>query len=143
MQEALNQVTDRLELPLLGELKREQRDELNDRLPLSLLTANVDKVTLAEPSGGTDASYVELAVCPQMTNTLSYLPRKPESGEIVLLQVGPNTMRQEVVQRDDDIPTPAQLKEHWPEVQKAMLNANLGKTQVFRSRSSEQRTKHH
>ena len=39
----------------------------------------------------------------------------------MLLQVGPNTMRQEVVQRDDDILTPAQLKEHWPEVRKAML----------------------
>ena len=30
-------------------------------------------------------------------------------------------MRQEVVQRDDDILTPTQLKEHWPEIQKAML----------------------
>ena len=47
--------------------------------------------------------------------------RKPEPGEIVLLQVGPNARRQESVQRDDDILTPAQLKEHWPEVKKAML----------------------
>ena len=56
-----------------------------------------------------------------MSNTLSHLPRKLEQGEIVLLQVGPNTMRQVVVQRDDDILTPAQLKEQWPEVRKAML----------------------
>ena len=40
---------------------------------------------------------------------------------MVLLQIGPNTLRQEVVKRDDDILTPAQLKEHWPDVQKAML----------------------
>ena len=40
----------------------------------------------------------------------------------MLLQIGPNTVRQVVVQRDDDILTPAQLKEHWPEVKKAMLN---------------------
>ena len=71
MQEALNQVTDRLELPLLEEHKREQRDELNDHLPLSLHRAKVDEVTLAEPSDGTDASYVELAMYPPMTNTLA------------------------------------------------------------------------
>jgi len=121
MQEALNQVSDRLELPLPDEHRPEQRDELNDRMPLSLLTASVDEVTLAEPSDGIYASYVELAVCPPMSNIVGHLPRKPEPGEIVLLQVGPNTMRQEVVQRDDDILTPAQLKEHWPEVRKAML----------------------
>jgi len=120
LQETLNRVSDLLELPLAEELKKETRDELNDRLPLTLLTANVDEVTLAEPSD-INASYVELAVYPPMTNTMSHLPRKPQPGEIVLLQVGPNTVRQVVVQRDDDILTPAQLKEFWPEVKKAML----------------------
>ena len=103
------------------ELKKETRNELDDRLPLSLLTANVDEITSAEPSTDISASYVELAVYPPMTNTMSHLPRKPHSGEIVLLQIGPNTVRQVVVQRDDDILTPAQLPEFWPEVQKAML----------------------
>ena len=56
-----------------------------------------------------------------MSNTLGHIPRKPKPGEIVLLQVGPNTMRQEVVQRDDDILTPGQRKEHCLEVSKAML----------------------
>ena len=53
---------------------------------------------------------------------MSNLARNPKSGEIVLLQIGRNTVRQVVVQRDDDILAPAQLKEHWPEVKKAMLN---------------------
>ena len=82
----------------------------------------MDEVTLAEPSRDISASYVELAVYPPMTNTLSNLPREPKSGEIVLLQIGPNTVRQVVVQRDDDMCTLAQLKEFWPEVKKAMLN---------------------
>ena len=39
----------------------------------------------------------------------------------MLLQVGHNTVRQTVVKRDDDILTPEQVKQLWPEVQKAML----------------------
>ena len=88
---------------------------------MALLTANVDEVTLAEPNTDNNASYVELAVYPPMTNTLSHLPREPQSGEIVLFQIGPNTVRQVVVQRDDDMLTRAQLKEFWPELKKAML----------------------
>ena len=66
------------------ELKEVTRNKLDDRLPLSLLIANVDEVTLAEPSADISASYVELAVYPPLTNTMSHLPRKPQSGEIVL-----------------------------------------------------------
>ena len=84
---------------------------MNDGMPLSLLTANVDEVTLADPGFEVSASYVELAVYPPMANTLSRLPREPKSGEIVLCRIGPNTVRQVVVQRDDDILTPAQLKD--------------------------------
>ena len=121
MQDCLNKVMDMLELPLADDMAKETHNELNDRMPLSLLTANVDEVTLAEPQVDPNVSYVELAVYPPMSNTLSHLPRTPVQGEMVLLQVGPNTMRQVVVQRDDDILTAAQLKEHWPEVRKAML----------------------
>ena len=69
MQEALNEVSDLLELSLAEELKRETRDELDDRFPLLLRTANIDEVTLAEPSDEIDASFVELAVYSPMTNT--------------------------------------------------------------------------
>ena len=75
LQEALNRVSDLLELLLAEELKMKTRDELNDRLPLALLTANVDEVTMAEPSSEVNASYVELAVYPPMANTLSHLPK--------------------------------------------------------------------
>ena len=71
LQESLDRVSDLLELPLPEELKKETRNELDDRLPLSLLTANVDEVTLEEPSTDISASYVELAVYSPMTNTLS------------------------------------------------------------------------
>ena len=46
---------------------------------------------------------------------------KPKSGEIALLQTGPNAVRQAVVKRDDDILTAEQIKQHWPEIQKAMI----------------------
>ena len=66
------------------------------------------------------AEYAELAIYPPMTNTVG-LERQPQPGEIVLLQMGQNTVRQAVVKRDDDLLTPQQLKENWPEVQAAML----------------------
>ena len=102
----MDRVSDLLELPLPEELKKETRNELDDRMPLSLLIADIDEVTLAEPSTDVSASYVELCVSPPMMNTLSYLPRQPQPGEVVLLQIGPNTVRQVVAQRDDDVLTP-------------------------------------
>ena len=39
----------------------------------------------------------------------------------MLLQMGANKVRQVVVKRDDDVLTPEQLKQHWPEVRQAML----------------------
>ena len=110
-----------LKTPLGTEMEQTTRNELDDRLPLTLLLANVDEVTLVEPIIAAEVDHVELAIYPPMTNTMSNLPRKPKQGEIVLLQVGAKTVRQEVVQRDDDLLTSAQLKEHWPEVRKAML----------------------
>ena len=54
LQESLDRVSDLLELPLPEELKKETRNELDDRMPFSILTANVEEVTLPEPS--TDVS---------------------------------------------------------------------------------------
>ena len=65
-------------------------------------------------------THAELAVYPPATNMLD-LSEKPKEGEIVLLQMGANKVRQVVVKRDDDVLTPEQLKEHWPEVRQAML----------------------
>ena len=59
-----------------------------------------------------------------MTNAVK-LDRKLQPGEIVLLQMNENTVRQAVVHRDDDVLTSDQLKQHWPEVQKAMLKELL------------------
>ena len=75
---------------------------------------------LASPLDIRADQYVELAVYPPMTNTLA-LDQQPNSDEIVLLQIGENTVRQTVVKRDDDTLTQAQLKQLWPEVQKSML----------------------
>ena len=92
------------------ELNQHDYDDRSDRLPLSLLSANIDEVTLANADFTPSERFVELAVYPPMSNTLSMTSRKPEAGEIVILQVGPNTMKQAVGQRDDDILTPQQLK---------------------------------
>jgi hypothetical protein len=81
LQESLNQVSDLLDFPLPEKLKEKERDELHDRLPLALLSANIDEVTLAEPSYDLNASHVELAVYPPMTDNLGNLPRKPHVGD--------------------------------------------------------------
>ena len=88
-------------------------------MPLSLLLASVEDITLA-PLEPVTATEVELAIYPPMTATFE-LENRPGPGEIVLLQIGHNTVRQAVVQRDDDILTPEQLKQHWPQIQKEML----------------------
>ena len=126
-QAELDKVADLLEIPLPTEMHEAKHDDQSDRMPLSLLCANIDAVTLAEPLNEIDQEFVELAVYPPMSNTLSVVPRQLEPGEIVLLQVGPNTMRQEVVKRDDDILTPAQLKECWPEVRPCSRSFRLGR----------------
>ena len=79
-------------------------------MPLSLLTCSPEELHIEEPIEVGAAEYAELAVYPPMTNTVG-LDRQPEPGEIVLLQMGHNTVRQAVVKRDDDLLTPQQLKE--------------------------------
>ena len=66
--------------------------------------------------------WVEMAVYQYqpMTNTIK-LDHALASDQIDLLQMGNNIVRQTVVKRDDDLFTPAQVKEHWPEVRAAML----------------------
>ena len=95
----------------------------HDRMPLSLLNVTADNVVLAEPLTEWD-SHIELGIYPPMTNTVK-LDRKLQPGEIVLLQMNENTVRQAVVHRDDDVLTSDQLKQHWPEVQKSMLKELL------------------
>ena len=80
------------------------------RMPLSLLLTSAEDIILA-PMEFSPKSEVELAVYPPMTNTLE-LNERPGPGEIVLLQIGHNTVRQVVAQRDDDILTPEQVKQH-------------------------------
>ena len=98
-------------------------DPLGDRMPLSLLMAPADSLVLAEPHELDHSAYVELVVYPPAIDMLelSDLPERPVRGEIVLLQMGPNKVRQFVVHRDDDVLTSAQSKEHWLAVRKAML----------------------
>ena len=110
-------------VPAESESEPVEHDDSHDRMPLSLLTAPAESIILAPPLELDHESYAELAVYPPATNMfeLSDLPKQPERGEIVLLQMGHNQVRQVVVKRDDDLLTPEQLKEHWTEVQKAML----------------------
>jgi hypothetical protein len=44
---------------------------------------------------------------------------------MVIFKASADSVRREVVQRDDDILTGQQLKDHWPEVQEAMLEELL------------------
>ena len=73
------------------------------------------------PKASSLPDVVELAIYPPMTNTLKLETAQPQGNDIVLLQIGSNTTRQQVVQRDDDLLTPAQIKENWSEVRQAML----------------------
>ena len=78
-----------------------EEDE-GQRMPLSLLQCSPEDLMVGEPVEVTAAEYAELAVYPPMTNTVR-LERQPEPGEIVLLQMGQNTVRQAVVKRDDEL----------------------------------------
>ena len=56
-----------------------------------------------------------------MTNTIAGLPREPAPDEMVVFKVEANSVRKQIVKRDDDILSPQQVKDHWPEVSAAML----------------------
>ena len=71
-------------------------DEMNDRLPVSLLAAPTEELILVPPIELNHDTHVELAVYPPATNLLD-LSERPKQGEIVLLQMGANKVRQVVV----------------------------------------------
>jgi hypothetical protein len=109
----------------------EQRDELSERLPLSMLALPMEDVFITRASTSInkeivtqntldDNEYVEFAVYPPMTNTIPDLP-KLEPDDIVVFKVGKKDVRREVVKRDDDTLTTEQVQSHWGEVQAAML----------------------
>ena len=85
-------------------------EEEPKRMPLCYFRS-VEPSALTPMPSTTNKGYVELSVCRPMTNTMD-LEVRPQRGQMVLLQIGPNNVRQEVVQRDDDVLTSAQLKEH-------------------------------
>ena len=123
MQEILNNLPNYSDLLVTAEGEPVSHDDLMDRMPLTLLTAPAEELILAEPIDNITETHVELGVSSAAANMmeLSDVERRPGHNEIVLLQMGHNTVRQVVVQRDDDILTPDQLKSHWAEVRKAML----------------------
>ena len=119
LQQMLNEIPD-CEYMISATGEEVTPDELDDRLPLSLLSAPTEELILVPPIELNHDTHVELAVYPPATNMLD-LSERPQQGEIVLLQMGANKVRQVVVKRDDDILTPEQLKQHWLEVRQAML----------------------
>ena len=94
-------------------------EEESKRMPLGYLRSIGDSAMSPLPSM-TNEEYVELSISRPMTNTMD-LSVRPQRGQMVLLQIGPSNVRQEVVQRDDDVLTTSQMKENWPAVQQAML----------------------
>ena len=63
---------------------------------------------------------VELAIEPPMAKLLEDRPFLAPSQQLVFKTSATGT-RRVVTQRDDDLLTPAEVKERWPEVEKAML----------------------
>ena len=118
------------------EEKAETYDDSKDRMPLSLLMTppediHLDKVPELTDSGIED-EYVELGIYAPSSHLFD-LDDEPGDDEMVLIQMGHNIVRQAVVQRDDDLLTPEQLKTHWAEVHAAMLKElqTRGQTEVF------------
>ena len=63
-------------------------DDLDDRLPLSLLSTPTEELVLVPPIELNQDTHVELPVYPPATNFLD-LRERPQQGEIVLLQWAP------------------------------------------------------
>ena len=123
MQEILNNLPNYSDLLVTADGEPVPRDDLQDRMPLTLLTAPAEELILAAPIECITDTPVELAVSSAASNMmeLSDIDHRPGPHKIVLLQMGHNSVRQVVVQRDDGILTPEQLKSHWAEVRQAML----------------------
>ena len=87
---------DDLASPMAEEVEPVSNDDAMDRMPLSLLTAPAESIVLAPPWSESDAKHVELAVYPPMTNAVQ-LDQPLQRGEIVLIHLGPHTVRQTMV----------------------------------------------
>ena len=137
-QRILEQTTAHYSEFLEGAVPESNSDEefLDDsvyRTPLSLFTSDCDEVldqnTLASFRSdgllGQDAAplddSVELAYYWPMTNLLDFDDRVQE-GELVLASMSrSNDVKRQVVVKEDDLLTPNEVKQQYPEVQKAML----------------------
>ena len=73
---------------------------------------------LDEVAGREDNS-VELAIEPPTTKLLEDRPFLAPSQQLVF-KTSANGTRRVATQRDDGLLTPAEVKERWPEVEKAM-----------------------
>ena len=123
MQKIQNNLPNYSDLLVTPEGEPVPHDDLLERMPLTLLTAPAEELILAEPIEHITDTHVNLEVSAAAANMmeLSDIDHRPGPNEIVLLQMGHNTVRQVVVKRDDDILTPEELKSHRLEVRKAML----------------------
>eukprot|EP00974_Lingulodinium_polyedra_P123629 11187508-Lingulodinium_polyedra.AAC.1 len=90
-----------------------------DRMPLHMLNSPEEHEELVLYSEDALPDEVELAIYPPMTTTVE-CGGQAKDNDMVLLQMG-KSVRQTVVQRDDDVLTPEQLKTHWREVRQAIL----------------------
>ena len=120
LKEYLVSAIDDLSTPLGSATEPEEHNDAVDRMPLSLMQAQ-SHLRVEPPSLATKLDdHAEFIVMQPMTNAMP-LERPLHHDEVVLLQMAQNSVRQTVVKRDDDLLTPAQIKEHWPEVRAAML----------------------
>jgi hypothetical protein len=118
-------ISPKLEAPSLSTI---DSTELDSRLPLSFVIIQDDDIVSWRAAAEVDeitSVYREFAVYSPMTVTIPDLPRNPTCDEMVIFKVGADSVRREFSQRDGDILASQQLKEHWPEVQEAMLKELL------------------
>jgi hypothetical protein len=120
---ALAEVVGDWEPPAERPKLEDESSELFSRLPLSLININDDDVVFWHTTVDSDeinSTYCVFAVYPPMTVAISDVPRNPTCGEIVIFKVSADSVRREVVRRDDGILTGQQFEERWPEVQESM-----------------------
>ena len=106
----------------------QDEDELDDRLPLSYLS-NHEMPThvynaqfdYREELYDDEQVLCELAIYPPMCKTVPDAPFVEKDEVLVFQTSAKSATRRVVVQRDDDLLIPDQVKEHWGEVQKARL----------------------
>ena len=105
-----------------------RESELDDRMPLGLLSSTELLTSVCntqfdyrEELYDDEQVLCELAIYPPMCKTVPDAPFVAEDEVLVFQTSAKSATRRVVVQRDDDLLTPEQVKEHWDEVQKARL----------------------